>query len=68
MTDMNILMAGAVVFGLMVVGAILTVLEFKQISKDNKPEVIEYCLNMAVATGIALKPNRPDSGLRIPGA
>lgn len=38
MTDMNILMAGAVVFGLMVVGAILTVLEFKQISKDNKPE------------------------------
>jgi hypothetical protein len=38
MTDMNILITGAVVFGLMVIGAILTVLEFKQISNDNKPE------------------------------
>lgn len=38
MTDTTILLAGAVVFGLMIVGAILTVLEFRQISKDNEPE------------------------------
>lgn len=32
MTDMNILYIGIIVFGLMFVGLILTVLEFKQIS------------------------------------
>ena len=36
MTDMNILVVGIVVFGLMFVGLILTVIEFRQISNDNK--------------------------------
>ena len=36
MTDMNILVVGIVVFGLMSVGLVLTVLEFRQISEDNK--------------------------------
>jgi len=36
MTDMNILLFGIVVFGLMLVGVVLTVLEFRQISSDNK--------------------------------
>ena len=35
MTDMNILATGVVVFGLMLVGVILTVLEFRQISTDS---------------------------------
>jgi hypothetical protein len=36
MTDMNILVTGIVVFGLMFVGLILTVLEFQQISKADE--------------------------------
>ncbi len=38
MTDMNILATGIVVFGLMLVGVILTVLEFRQISADSAAE------------------------------
>ena len=38
MTDMNILFFGIVVFGLMSVGLVLTVLEFRQIAEDNKAE------------------------------
>ena len=36
MTDMNILVVGIIVFGLMFVGLILTVFEFRQISNDMK--------------------------------
>lgn len=36
MTDMNILVTGVIVFGLMFVGLVLTVLEFQQISKADK--------------------------------
>jgi len=36
MTDMNILAFGIIVFGLMIVGMIFTVLEFRQISNDDK--------------------------------
>jgi len=38
MTDMNILFFGIVVFGLMSVGLVLTVLEFRQISEDTIAE------------------------------
>lgn len=38
MTDMNILVVGIVVFGLMSVGLVMTVLEFRQISEDNDAE------------------------------
>ena len=34
MTDMNILVAGIIVFGLMLVGMILTVVEFRRISLE----------------------------------
>jgi len=35
MSDMNLLLFGIVVFGLMVVGMVLTVAEFRSISKDD---------------------------------
>ncbi len=35
MTDMNILFFGIIVFALMLVGIILTVVEFRRISPDN---------------------------------
>jgi hypothetical protein len=38
MTDMNILIIGVIVFGLMFVGLVLTVLEFRQLSDDNIAE------------------------------
>ena len=38
MTDMNILVIGIIVFGLMFVGLVLTVLEFRQMSEDNIAE------------------------------
>lgn len=38
MTDMNILVFGVVVFGLMLIGAVLTILEFRQISADKTDE------------------------------
>ena len=38
MTDMNILVIGIIVFGLMFVGLVLTVLEFRQLSDDNIAE------------------------------
>jgi len=38
MTDINILVVGIVVFGLMLVGMVLTVVEFRRISPDNTAE------------------------------
>ena len=39
MTDMTLLLVGAVVFGLMLTGMVLTILEFRQISKNDSSEV-----------------------------
>jgi hypothetical protein len=36
MSDMNLLLFGIVVFGLMLTGAVLTVMEFRALSKDDK--------------------------------
>ena len=38
MTDLNILVIGVIVFGLMFVGLVLTVLEFRQLSDDKIAE------------------------------
>ena len=36
MSDMNLLLFGIVVFGLMLIGMVLTVAEFRRISNDDK--------------------------------
>ena len=36
MSDMNLLLFGIVVFGLMLIGMVLTVTEFRRISDDDK--------------------------------
>jgi len=39
MSDLNLLLFGIVVFGLMLTGVVMTVLEFRQLSKENPPRV-----------------------------
>jgi len=41
MSDMNLLIFGVVVFGLMLVGVVLTVAEFRHISNDDTTGVDE---------------------------
>jgi len=36
MTDMNLLILGVVVFGLMLTGAVMTVMEFRQLSQEEQ--------------------------------
>lgn len=38
MTDMTLLLVGTVVFGLMLTGMVLTILEFRQVSKNDSSE------------------------------
>ncbi len=38
MNDMNLLLVGIFVFGLMLIGMVLTVIEFRQLSNDNSSE------------------------------
>ncbi len=39
MSDFSLLIFGIVVFGLMLTGVVMTVLEFRQLSKEHPPEV-----------------------------
>lgn len=36
MSDMNLLLFGVVVFGLMLIGVVLTVVEFRRLTNDEK--------------------------------
>lgn len=36
MSDMNLLLFGVVVFGLMLIGVVLTVVEFRRLANDEK--------------------------------
>ena len=39
MSDFSLLIFGIVVFGLMLTGVVMTILEFRQLSRENPPEV-----------------------------
>ena len=38
MSDFNLLLFGIVVFGLMLAGVVMTIVEFRQLSRENPPE------------------------------
>lgn len=39
MSDLSLLIFGIVVFGLMLTGVVMTILEFRQLSRENPPGV-----------------------------
>ena len=47
MSDMNLLLFGVVVFGLMLIGVVLTVVEFRRLTNDEK--FLSLCKNQGIS-------------------